>query len=242
MKHLDNLTIEELDYIKEKYNLKKKQIPRDYRNTTGNYIYYLYKDDTILYVGKTSNIKNRIESHLSITDLNKYEWKREINKVYVEEYNNLKESSLKEGYLINTLNPPNNVIIPKETENIEPIKEYWYEIKDKSIKIEDVLDCLQNKINNCSEPINVAETIRESLYHPSTSRTTISNWYRGRNRDKIEELATNNNCHIEAKSGRGGGFFIVFDWLPFFLKILSFDTINMQQIYSSISSNKNNRR
>lgn len=60
--------------------------------------------------------------------------------------------------------------------------------------------------------INVAETIRESLYHPNTSKNTISSWYKGKNRDKIEELATKNKCHIEAKSGRGGGFFLVFDW------------------------------
>lgn len=82
-------------------------------------------------------------------------------------------------------------------------------IQQKSIKIEDILDCLQNKINNCSEPINVAETIREGLYHPNTSKNTISSWYKGKNRDKIEELATKNNFYIKAKTGRGGGFWLL---------------------------------
>lgn len=31
-------------------------------------------------------------------------------------------------------------------------------------------------------------------------------------KDNIVKLATDNKCHIESKSGRGGGFFLVFDW------------------------------
>lgn len=86
-------------------------------------------------------------------------------------------------------------------------------IPQKSVTIDDILHCLQNEMQFAwsGRRINVAETIRESLYHPNTSKNTISSWYKGKNRERIVELATKNKCRIEAKSGRGGGFFVVFN-------------------------------
>lgn len=101
--------------------------------------------------------------------------------------------------------------IPDENIILYPTKDIG--IPQKSITIEDVLHCLQNEMQFAwsGRRINVAETIREGLYHPNTSKNTIASWYKRDNRDKIVDLATKNKCHIEAKSGRGGGFFIVFD-------------------------------
>lgn len=54
----------------------------------------------------------------------------------------------------------------------------------------------------------MAETIRESLYHPNTSKNTISSWYKGKNRDQIETLANKYNCKLASNKGKFGGVFI----------------------------------
>jgi hypothetical protein len=62
-------------------------------------------DDTVLYVGKTSNFKTRMKMHNNLPK----ECYKEINKVEVLSFNNIDDMSQAEGYFINLYNPIYNV-------------------------------------------------------------------------------------------------------------------------------------
>ncbi|HDR7640805.1 TPA: GIY-YIG nuclease family protein [Bacillus wiedmannii] len=73
-----------------------------------NGIYLLYsKDDELLYIGKSEELKTRIKSHLKGVS-NVYEYSGEFDKIKCFYISSLLDAELCETYLINTLNPKYN--------------------------------------------------------------------------------------------------------------------------------------
>jgi hypothetical protein len=88
-------------YIKF-YNTEK--IPE---SDKGNFVYmFVDKEDRILYVGKTKNIKSRVDTHLR--ERKKDDWNKKIHRIFFLENITVADMNTLETYLIGLLNPVNN--------------------------------------------------------------------------------------------------------------------------------------
>lgn len=75
------------------------------------YIYFLFNsEDTLLYIGKSISVINRLRTHFSKTDLIKYPWKSTIDKKKVTLYkcSNTTDLDIYETYFINRYKPKYN--------------------------------------------------------------------------------------------------------------------------------------
>lgn len=72
-------------------------------------VYLLYIKDKLAYIGRTANLRNRLNSHLNPNEINYMEWKKEITKVDYYICKSIVDSDIIETYLINILRPTFNV-------------------------------------------------------------------------------------------------------------------------------------
>ncbi|MBI3046145.1 MAG: GIY-YIG nuclease family protein [Candidatus Harrisonbacteria bacterium] len=73
-------------------------------------IYIFYQNQTPLYVGKASNLKNRLQNYLKITDIKTESLHREANKLELIKLNSNIEALIIESKLIKELKPKYNIL------------------------------------------------------------------------------------------------------------------------------------
>ena len=77
-----------------------------------NYIYFFYdSNDTLLYIGKTGNLINRLRCHFSKSNLELEPWKQEVDKDKIVIYRCKSDTDLEvyETYFINKYKPKYNI-------------------------------------------------------------------------------------------------------------------------------------
>ena len=101
MKIFDKTTYEATNLNKYIKFYNTETIPE---SDEGNFVYmFVDKEDQILYVGKTKNIKTRVDTHLR--EKKKEDWNKRIDKVYFLEKISAADMNTIESYLIGLLDP-----------------------------------------------------------------------------------------------------------------------------------------
>lgn len=95
--------LKEIDQsFEEKYKFKKQKM-----NIENNFYVYKFidKENNVLYIGKTNNLKNRMEEHFGSTGHLDNQCYNSTDKILYIELNNEDEMSIYERYLINKISP-----------------------------------------------------------------------------------------------------------------------------------------
>lgn len=71
-------------------------------------VYLLYVKSELAYIGRSSNLRIRLNAHLNPNDLDYQEWKGQIDKIEYYICETAADSDIVETYLINTLHPTFN--------------------------------------------------------------------------------------------------------------------------------------
>lgn len=151
-------SVESLKHIDNKFYLKKTK-ESNYSNNTGVYL-FLDGDSNVIYVGKTVNLRKRLNTHNHLPK----ECYTEIKSVRFAETNNEADALIYEVYYINKFNPKYNKIsktLDCTTINLKELEFVEYNQKNiiEYIKVEKNLQDQQKIILTTGEILNYEDII-----------------------------------------------------------------------------------
>lgn len=176
---------------KQKRSINYKNYNKETYKEFNLYVFY-NKNKEVLYVGRTTNLKERMRNHFyNPNTLHSQEWKKDVEYIDVCSLDNFESMCVNEVNLINTLNPKYNI---KDTEydveddfDLSSLKFITYNKKEledliatKEVLIKIVLIKLREYLIYSNEDkFILSDWIRNNFYNEYTSNETI--------RSKIKE-------------------------------------------------------
>lgn len=163
---------------------------------------FLGKQDEVLYIGKTKNLKNRIgQQHFTLTGhLDKYVYLA-TEKVYCSELVSHEEMDIYERYLVNTLNPIYNTQMNNNNKFRFTLPElHWQELKfNKGKLIKQIEAQKQNEENEANINVDIDNFTKEGYVLINNENTRIFNLKRLKRKvyggiEKVEVAKKNPYC------------------------------------------------
>lgn len=146
--------------------------------TTSNYIYFFYDSNNILlYIGKTTNLINRLRCHFSKDNLISEPWKQLVDRDKITYYQCITRTDLDvyETYFINEYNPKHNMDkvfhdnLSFNLPYLEPISlKRQYEIA------QGVIDCFNANYDNEMITNGLFEVADPNLLYRSKDKLTLT--------------------------------------------------------------------
>lgn len=156
-------------------------------------VYLLYIQNKLAYIGRTANLRSRLNSHLNPNDISYMEWKKEVTKIDYYICKSVVDSDIIETYLINILKPTFNVdkvFADNTTIKLELPEKHTLEIEDTLLeKLNKNLD--EDRIIKKLNSIEISKLLVEGKCKPEDIEVRyplIAEGYRKLGGEKLKAL------------------------------------------------------
>ena len=171
--------------------------------------YFLNNNEDILYIGRTTNYKERMRNHfMNPNILHNEKWKEEVVEIKYFYLKSFQEMELYEKGMISKYTPKYNKDLINLDFYVKELNEFFVEEKHDflnnlliNIKAEDVLITLNLYIkNNNPDKIILVDWIRENFYDANTNQETVRKMYAS---IKSKLYQVSKEYELVVKKGRG---------------------------------------